>query len=196
MSLLSLSAEAIAQKAIDKIIAKETKKQQAKTEASQIDTYYNGIYTFGMDPFITIKVTSKIMYAMAIGIILAGFIGGFIITALGIIFGLFTHLMVKLCAKRFGFILYTNEYIKIFTKGGKDVATLSISGLNNIKYKYPNYIFSGNNQTVKIISGGGKGFAAFVDHLNERRPDLVETFFQSKNVSNAYHYDKNGNHKY
>lgn len=196
MSLLSLSAEAIAQKAIDKIIAKETKKQQDKTVASQIDTYYNGIYTFGMDTYITAKVTSRIMYAIAIMLILFGLIGAFLIATLGILFGLFTHFFVKISSKRFGFILYTNDYLKIFTKGGKITNTMSISGLKSIKYKYPNYIFSDHNQSVKIISGGGKGFAAFIDHLNERRPELIETFFQNKNVSNAYHYDKNGMHKY
>lgn len=59
MSLLFHPGQRIATKAIDKVIAKETKKLQTKTEDSQAEIYYDGIYTFGMDTYVTLKVTAR-----------------------------------------------------------------------------------------------------------------------------------------
>ena len=196
MLLFSKPSQIIVQKAINKAIAKEAKKEQEKIEGSQTDTYHNGIYMFGMDTYATMKVNSIFMYAIAIIIILVGLVSNMFISFLGILFGLFTYVIVKLATRKSGFIVYTNDFIQIFKKGGAESTTLSISGLKNLEVKYPNYIFIGQEGTVKVLSGGGKGFADFVDHLNERRPDLVQPFFQNKNVSNAYYFDRNNAHTY
>ena len=113
-----------------------------------------------------------------------------------ILFALFTFAMTKLTTRSSGFILYTNNYIKIIKKDGAESTTLSISGLKSLVVKYPHYIFVVQEGTAKVVSGGGKGFADFVDHLNERRPELIETFYQNKNVSNAYYCDRNNMHTY
>ena len=196
MSLLSIPAQIIVEKAINKAIAKEAKKEQEKTVSTQTDTYYNGIYMFGMDTYVTMKLASRFMYAIAIFITLIGLIAGVFVTVLGILFGLFTYAMAELTTRSSGFILYTNNYIKIIKKDGAESTTLSISGLKSLEVKYPHYIFVGQEGTAKVVSGGGKGFADFVDHLNERRPELIETFYQNKNVSNAYYCDRNNMHTY
>lgn len=175
---------------------RKRKKLQTKTEDSQAEIYYDGIYTFGMDTYVTLKVTARMMYAIAIMIMLFCLVGGFIIFAIGLIFAGFTRLMVKSAEKKFGFILYTNEYITAYLKGGKDVVTMPIAGMKSMEYKYPKYTFTDGNQTVQIISGGGKGLAGFIEHMNERRPDLVDAFYQNKNVVNAYNFDRNGGFKY
>lgn len=149
-----------------------------------------------MDTYVTLKVTARMMYAIAIMIMLFCLVGGFIIFAIGLIFAGFTRLMVKSAEKKFGFILYTNEYITAYLKGGKDVVTMPIAGMKSMEYKYPKYTFTDGNQTVQIISGGGKGLAGFIEHMNERRPDLVDAFYQNKNVVNAYNFDRNGGFKY
>ena len=193
---MSLLAQKIIQKVIDKAIAKEAGREKEKTLESQADTYYNGIYIFGMDTYATIKISSKFMYATAIFFTLFGLIAEIFVAVLGILLGLFTYIIVKVATRGFGFVLYTNEYIKVFKKDGTECTTLSIAGLKNLEYKYPNYTFAGLEATAKVVAGGGEGFANFIDHLNERRPELVQTFFQNQNVSNAYYNDQNNVHTY
>lgn len=188
---MSFLTQLILQKAVDKAIAKAVGHAQAKAVASQTDTYYNGIYMFGMDTYATFKVASIFLYIIAIFITLSGFIVGIVASITGILFGLFTYAMLKIASRRFGFILYTDNYIKIIKQEGKDTTTLSISGLKSLEYKYPNYIFVGQEDTAQVVSGGGEGFADFIDHLNARRPELVQVFFQNQNVSNAYYCDRN-----
>ena len=188
---MSFLIQIILEKAVNKAIAKAVGREQAKAVASQADTYYNGIFMFGMNTYATLKIASIFMYIIAILITLFGFVVGIVVSIAGVIFGLFTYAMFKTASGRFGFILYTDNYIKIIKKEGKDTTTLSISGLKSLEYKYPNYIFVGREGTAQIISGGGNGFSDFINHLNERRPELVQVFFQNQNVSNAYYCDRN-----
>jgi len=174
-------------KAINKLVKKILDYNQQQGDNAS----YIGCCEFGMETYANIKPATVWMYLIAAFLILIGFIGGFIVTILGILFALFSHVMINGTKKKAGIILYNEDYIKILRNSGKEAYTLSLEGLTNMDSTYSKYIYSGQEGTVQVKSGGGKGFAAFLDYLHERHPEMTKKFIDNKLVYNCYMSDKN-----
>lgn len=86
-----------------------------------------------------------------------------------------------------GVIMYSHDSITIY-RGNGELHDFSIGGLRSIRVQGKYMIYEGYGETARVLCMGD-GVAAYFDHMNARRPDLMQPLLAYQNVVNMLNQD-------
>lgn len=114
--------------------------------------------------------------------------GNGILSAIVVVFlEVFLIVMYIYTKNNAGVIMYSHDSITIY-KGNGELHDYSIGGLRSIKVQGKYMIYEGYGETARVLCMGD-GVAAYFDHMNARRPDLMQPLLAYQNVVNMLNQD-------
>lgn len=171
-------------KMMDIVIEKKTQKRAAQMWNEMQGQNYMGYYCFGMETYGAGLLSLWCMTVLAViflifGIVLGGSDG--ILSAIVAVFlELMAIFMLVYTKNNAGVIMYSHDSITIY-KGNGELHDYSIGGLRSIRVQGKYMIYEGYGETARVLCMGD-GVAAYFDHMNERRPDLMQPLLAYQNV--------------
>ena len=171
-------------KMMDIVIEKKTQKRAAQMWNEMQGQNYMGYYCFGMETYGAGLLSLWCMTVLAViflifGIVLGGSDG--ILSAIAAVFlELMAIFMLVYTKNNAGVIMYSHDCITIY-KGNGELHDYSIGGLRSIRVQGKYMIYEGYGETARVLCMGD-GVAAYFDHMNARRPDLMQPLLAYQNV--------------
>lgn len=181
---MNFLATQLAGKMVDKIIEKQGQKRGRKIRAESLDENYIGYYAFGMEIYGLSKVMiwfcTFLMVLFMIFALSAGGGDGIIVAIAGVFLEISAIFMLVYAKKNSGIIMYSNDGITI-CKGNGEMVDFSISGLKSITVQGRYMVYEGYGEMVRVLCMGD-GVVAYFNHMNARRPDLMQPLLAYRNV--------------
>lgn len=188
---MNFLATHIAGKMVDKVIEKQGQKRGRKMRAENLNENYIGYYAFGMEVYGLAKVMiwfcTFLLVLFMIFALSAGGGDGIIVAIAGVFLELSAIFMLVYTRKNSGIILYSNDSITI-SKGNGEVHDFSISGLKKITVQGRYMVYEGYGECVQVLCMGD-GVAAYFNHMNVCRPDLIQPLLTYRNVAYMLNQD-------
>lgn len=177
-------ATKIATKMMDKAIEKQSKKRAAQMQGGLQGQNYMGYCSFGMELYGTGQVVFWCLTGLAVLFLIFGLAfggGDGVLMAIAAVFlELMAIFMLVYTKNNAGIIMYSHDSITIY-KGNGELHDFSIGGLRSIRVQGKYMIYEGYGETARVVCMGD-GVAAYFDHMNARRPDLMQPLLAYQNI--------------
>ena len=181
---MSVLTTKITNKMMDKVIEKQGQKRSKEMQSEVQSQNYVGCYSFGMEMYGLAKVmfwisTGLVALFLLIGLAVGGG-DGIILAVAGVFMELMALFMLTHTKKNSGIIMYSHDSITIYKGNGK-MYDFTISGLRSIRVQGKYMVYEGFGDVAKVLCMG-EGVAAYFNHMNARRPDLMQPLLAYRNV--------------
>ncbi|MBQ8041099.1 MAG: hypothetical protein IJ274_14745 [Lachnospiraceae bacterium] len=181
---MSFLTTKITSKMIDKVIKKQGQKRSKEMQSEVQSQNYIGYYAFGMEMYGLAKVmfwiiTGLVALFLIIGLA-AGGDDGIIAVFAGVLMEPMAIFMLTHTKKNSGIVMYSHDSITIYKGNGK-MYDFTISGLKRITVQGKYMVYEGFGDVAKVLCMGD-GVAAYFNHMNARRPDLMQPLLAYRNV--------------
>lgn len=181
----------LASKMMDIVVEKKTQKRAAQMWNEMQGQNYMGYYCFGMETYGAGLLSLWCMTVLAVIFLIFGLAfgggDGVLMVIVSVFLELMAIFMLVYTKNNAGVIMYSHDSITIY-KGNGELHDFSIGGLRSIKVQGKYMIYEGYGETARVLCMGD-GVAAYFDHMNARRPDLMQPLLAYQNVVNMLNQD-------